>query len=580
AEAIWVEHVIKPEVTVDPTDVDRYYLSHPERYLQRRQAQVRYIFRTVPDMSQALAREAVRDELEALRARIEKGELTFDEAARQFSDAPSAAEGGLLPAFFDNTYFAEFEEESFKLSEPGRMSPVFSGPGGFYLVQLVHQQRPRNIPIEAVRDQIAEQLQYDLIASYYNFELARIQRRRYVRNHAPWFEYMNFSAPLARVDRATLSRQQFFRFYGNPIDPFFLVNWPAVVGGIGHWVEGETVMQELEDAGLANHPWIARARQIATIERKAQHVIAVSVPPATYSSGDVALETLKQNPEFLASLRSLYLVRISIAPRDPAGMTPTELRFAGNTVHQISQSLAQGILPTEPQSINLADWRASLMQTLADQGLTLDSTPPDAPEVLVVTGGATPIEFTIPAPPTPVRFALAELENAIAATRWTEVDVAVEPFGWRDTVPGSGWDRLFLYVQPGQVSQPTRLGSITERYLVLDERPLDVTPWLERPLHLQSLAFQAGAHDIIAATQRELLQSGSVQLAWSPTPAAEPPADTATLPDNPPPAPDFERIELPPPPPADAVQPPQDLAPFDIVIDDPEQTDTLESPPE
>ncbi|MCH8332358.1 hypothetical protein IIC65_00340, partial [Candidatus Sumerlaeota bacterium] len=97
AEAAWIETTVRPAITVTQTDVNRHYITHPELYARPRRVQVRTIFTRVADMSQiALQREALQ-QLGALRDRIVAGELAFEDAARQFSEASSGAGGGLLP---------------------------------------------------------------------------------------------------------------------------------------------------------------------------------------------------------------------------------------------------------------------------------------------------------------------------------------------------------------------------------------------------------------------------------------------------------------------------------------------------
>ena len=44
AMAVWIENTVKPEVKVLESDINRYYVAHPEKYLRRLRAQVRYIF--------------------------------------------------------------------------------------------------------------------------------------------------------------------------------------------------------------------------------------------------------------------------------------------------------------------------------------------------------------------------------------------------------------------------------------------------------------------------------------------------------------------------------------------------------
>jgi len=511
AVAAWVDAKIKPLIKVEQIDIDRYYLANPELYIQRRTARVRYIFLKFPPDAPTAMVAGVRNDLDEIAIRIRQEELTFEEAARHYSDAPSAAEGGLLPRFYERTYFKDFEERVFLLDQPGQMTEVFTGPGGVYLIQLVESKPASNIPLEAVRENIREKLQIEHIRHYYQFEMEKIHERCFVRNHVAWFEGLNLDVPLASVGRVELSRPDFLRFYDNPLTPFFEVNWPLVTHNLAAWIEGEVIMQELAKEGITKHRWLTRARELAALHQKAQHVYAQSVPAQSYATPEIALETLKRNPDFVANLRSVNLIQFEIAPKGGRSVTQSEKRAARRLARVIDNNLAQGALITAPIQIDLAQWREELIQAVLARGSAPAAAVDSANPTALPDMSLNPQQPAVADPTDPTIVALENLNNAIKATLFPNVEVTALPIGWRSTVPGSGWDTPFLGVAPGQMSRPLTLGDVTRRYLVLGEQPLDVQPWLEKPLYLQVLAFRSVAHGLYQETLDRMLAEGRIQ---------------------------------------------------------------------
>lgn len=84
-------------------------------------------------------KNVTRNELLAIKARIEKGE-DFGALAKQFSADPgSAVNGGELGFFKKGDLVPEYEAASLKL-KPGQMSDVIESQFGFHLIQLIERR--------------------------------------------------------------------------------------------------------------------------------------------------------------------------------------------------------------------------------------------------------------------------------------------------------------------------------------------------------------------------------------------------------------------------------------------------------
>lgn len=112
--------------------------------------------KVTPQDSPGKAKEA-EDKLAALRAEITSGKLSFAEAARKYSQAPSGEKGGDVGFFpFRGPMPAEVCRVVFALKK-GDVSQPFRTPFGVHLY-TVTDIRPGNLSLEDVRSQVIHRL--------------------------------------------------------------------------------------------------------------------------------------------------------------------------------------------------------------------------------------------------------------------------------------------------------------------------------------------------------------------------------------------------------------------------------------
>ncbi len=464
AAAAWIETVIGPGIVIEPADIHRYYIANPQHYLQRRRIDVRYIFSRLPEDATPDARQAARQELEAIAARVRAGEVAFADAARASSDAPSARDGGEVPSFYDGTYFPGFEQAILALGEPG-LTPVFEGPGGLYLVQVVSVSPPANIPFPGVQEEIAERLRHEHVGPWFTAALAELTLRSVVIDYSPNYSYLDLDAPLARVGKATLDRPLFFLAYGDPVQADYSVDGALVFNSVQHWIAGETIMQELERLGLAGHPFIARSMLFGAIAPRADEALRRTIDATAFDTPEKALAWLRSDPVAAANQRAVRLVQLQFSPKvedeDPA---PAAAELAAQRlIRDLNGQISGGRFPTEPTPIELAPWLAA--RTAA--GDSVDA----------ITDA---------------------LRLAIAGTVFPNTLVNTIDLKWIDVVPGSIWDRVLRDVEPGEVSPPEPFGNLTRRFIVVAKRPLDLEPLTKRPLQVELLAWRASVEQALA----------------------------------------------------------------------------------
>jgi peptidyl-prolyl cis-trans isomerase C len=75
---------------------------------------------------------------EELKARIEKGEISFEDAARQYSSCPSKNNGGDLGRFSRGQMVPEFDNVVFS-EEVGKVHGPVATQFGYHLIKITHR---------------------------------------------------------------------------------------------------------------------------------------------------------------------------------------------------------------------------------------------------------------------------------------------------------------------------------------------------------------------------------------------------------------------------------------------------------
>jgi len=145
-----------------------YFESH-RRQFDGTKVSVRHILLR-PEADDPRAIEGLVKQARAIREAIGSGKMSFEEAARKYSAAPSAAKGGRLGWIARRGAMVEaFSRAAFAL-EVGRVSKPVTTRFGVHLIRC-DETKPGTKQLSDVRGQLEEALARELIA-----KLARLQR--------------------------------------------------------------------------------------------------------------------------------------------------------------------------------------------------------------------------------------------------------------------------------------------------------------------------------------------------------------------------------------------------------------------
>src|SRR5450432_717206 len=151
-------------VTVDASDVQRYYAQNAQQYQLPERVRARHILITMPKpgadgkVDQKAVDDAKGKAQDILKQAKAPG-ANFAELANKFSqdpgnkDAKGEGRGGELGWFTHGTMVEEFDKAAFALS-PGQVSDVVQTPFGFHIIQLEEKEAAKTRPVSEVKAEI------------------------------------------------------------------------------------------------------------------------------------------------------------------------------------------------------------------------------------------------------------------------------------------------------------------------------------------------------------------------------------------------------------------------------------------
>lgn len=136
---------ILSEVTVTDDDAKKYYENHKNEFEQPATVSAKHILVDNEELC-----------LE-IKNKIENGEMSFEEAAKQYSTCPSKEQGGNLGVFGRGMMVPEFEEAAFTLDLEKVSEPVQT-QFGYHLIKVEAKNEATTSDFETVKNQIIQRL--------------------------------------------------------------------------------------------------------------------------------------------------------------------------------------------------------------------------------------------------------------------------------------------------------------------------------------------------------------------------------------------------------------------------------------
>lgn len=156
AIARWARTVVKPTVSIDRGEAERFYEEHGQLYQTPGRVRAAHILIAAGADVEGPARREARQKAERLVRELRSG-ADFGELARRHSGCATASRGGDLGTFGRGELPKPFESAAFDLA-PGAVSDVVETAHGFHIVRVLEREGASPQLFEDVEERVRSQL--------------------------------------------------------------------------------------------------------------------------------------------------------------------------------------------------------------------------------------------------------------------------------------------------------------------------------------------------------------------------------------------------------------------------------------
>jgi peptidyl-prolyl cis-trans isomerase SurA len=151
-----VNREVKSKIVITEEEILAYYEDHPELYAGKIAYRLRTILMRPPAYATEKEKQAVVEQMQQIRARVEAGE-SFADLARIYSQSPTAADGGDLGAIEKEILAAPIQAALNGL-QPGETTAVLDTDQGLQLFYVASVEEIDGKSLESVKEEIRQKL--------------------------------------------------------------------------------------------------------------------------------------------------------------------------------------------------------------------------------------------------------------------------------------------------------------------------------------------------------------------------------------------------------------------------------------
>lgn len=165
-------------IQIDHEEVLNYYNAHKDKFNRPETVVVREIFLSTKGKTPQQMDE-LKKKAEGIRQRVLNGE-DFGALANLFSDGSTAKQGGELGAYQRGQLSKQLEDAVFKLDH-NQVTPVIQTDQGFEVLQVERHFQAGTQPLEAVQDEIENQIYMQKIGPALRDYLKTLREQSYIK---------------------------------------------------------------------------------------------------------------------------------------------------------------------------------------------------------------------------------------------------------------------------------------------------------------------------------------------------------------------------------------------------------------
>lgn len=149
-------------VSVSDKEIEEYYEANKEQFLAPASVEASHILVD----SEELALEIL--------AKIKSGEISFEDAAREYSSCPSKENGGSLGEFGQGQMVPEFDKAVFEMTE-GTISEPVQTQFGYHLIKLDKKHESEITPLDEIKAELREALTSEKMRAAYQSKVNQLK---------------------------------------------------------------------------------------------------------------------------------------------------------------------------------------------------------------------------------------------------------------------------------------------------------------------------------------------------------------------------------------------------------------------
>ena len=150
-------------VKVTDEEVEAFYNEHPEAFMQGETVNASHIL------------VATEEEALDIYAKITSGEMTFEDAAMQFSTCPSKENGGSLGDFGQGQMVAEFDTAVFAMEVGEITATPVKTQFGYHLIRLNGKNPAKTVALEEIREPLKAKILEDKQQQAYESRVGQLK---------------------------------------------------------------------------------------------------------------------------------------------------------------------------------------------------------------------------------------------------------------------------------------------------------------------------------------------------------------------------------------------------------------------
>lgn len=161
-----IDQVIADKVVVTMEETKVFYDGNPNYFKAPERVRASHILVKLDPKATDAEKAGARKKIEDIQKKIQEGQ-DFAAAAKEFSDCPSASNGGDLDYFQRGQMVAPFEETAFSV-KVGEMSGIVETQFGYHLIKVTDRQESGTIPYEEIKGNIESHLRQQKVNDQYS----------------------------------------------------------------------------------------------------------------------------------------------------------------------------------------------------------------------------------------------------------------------------------------------------------------------------------------------------------------------------------------------------------------------------